>query len=187
VVDLSPIVRDGVREDTLSADAAGRVSTRLSFSAGRLSAPQPGLRWDLGPYRAHPMSNAVEWTVSGISGDGIELLAKGLHGKGGPSLRPLHPVNGTLDLVVLHLPPEEVLPFGRVGQLPEPGSLAADFAAYYGLFDNPAERPLPRFTGDGEERGAVQVAFGGAAARERMAFGGKPYNCMVGGGTPKGG
>jgi len=59
VVDLSPIVRDGVDRDTLSDDAAGRVRSRLSFAAGRMSAPR-GLRWDLGPYRAHPMSNAVE-------------------------------------------------------------------------------------------------------------------------------
>jgi hypothetical protein len=151
-----------------------------------MSAQQRALRWDLGPYRAHRMANAVEWTVSGVSGDGIELPVKGLHGKAGPSLRPLHPVNGTLELVIAHVLPEEMLPFGRVHRLPQPGFAAADFGVYYGLFDDPAETPLPRFAGDGEERGAVQVAFGGAAARERMAFGGMPYTCLVGGGGPKG-
>ena len=186
VVDVSPIVRDGVSRDTLSGDAAGRVRARLSFAAGRMSAPHHGLRWDLGPYRAHPMSNAVEWIVPGVFGDGIELPVNGLHGKAGPSLRPLHPVNGTLDLIVLHLPPEEVLPFGRIHQLPEPGFAAADFGAYYGLFDNPAETPLPRFSGDGEGMRAVQVAYGGAGVTERMAFGGTPFTCLTGGGKPKG-
>jgi len=94
-------------------------------------------------------------------------------------------VNGRLDLTVLHLPPEEVVPFGRVHQLPEAGFRAADFGAYYGLFGNPAETPLPRFTGDGAERGAVQVAFGGAAARDRAAFGGTAYTCLTGAGKPK--
>lgn len=186
VVDVSPIVRDGVGRDTLSDDAGGRLRARVSFGAGRMSARHRALRWDLGPYRAHPMANAVEWTVSGVRGDGIELPAKGLHGKAGPSLRPLHPVNGTLDLVIVHARPEEMLPFGQVHRPPQPGFAAADFAAYYGLFDDPAETPLPRFTG-GEERGAVQVAFGGAAARDRMAFGGMPYTCLLGGGGPPAG
>jgi hypothetical protein len=187
VVDVSPIVRDGVSRDTLSGDAAGRVRSRLSFAAGRMSAPHRALRWDLGPYRAHPMANVVEWTVPGVSGDGIELPVSGMHGKAGPSLRPLHPVNGTLDLFVLHVLPEEVLPFGRPRALPEPGFAAVDFGAYYGLFDDPAETPLPRFSGDGEGARAVQVAYGGASPTERMAFGGSPYTCMTGGGKPKGG
>ena len=184
VVDLSPIVRDGVSRDTLSDDAEGRVRSRLSFAAGRLSASQRGLRWDLGPYRSHPMSNTVEWTVPGVSGDGIELSAKGLHGQAEPSIRPLHPVNGTLNLTVLHVPPEETLPFGRVDELPELGYRAADFGAYYGLFENPAETPLPRYVGSGEERSAVQVALGRAPAPER---GLRVFTCATGGGKPKGG
>ena len=187
VVDVSPIVRDGVSRDTLADDAGGRVRARVSFAAGRMSAPHRALRWDLGPYRAHPMSNAVEWIVPGVSGDGIEIPVSGLHAKAGPSLRPLHPVNGTLDLVVMHVLPEEVLPFGRPRALPEPGFAAADFGAYYSLFDDPAETPLPRFSRDGEEARAVQVAYGGAGATERLSFGGMPYTCMVGGGKPKGG
>ena len=187
VVDLSPIVRDGVSRDTLSNDAAGRVRSRLSFAAGRMSAPQRGLRWDLGPYRAQRMSNVVEWTVPGVSGDGIELLATGLHGKGGPSLRPLHPVNGTLDLVVLHLRPEDVLPFRPAPRLPEPGSLATDFAAYYGLYENPSETPVPRLVDHGEERRAVQVSFGRATTSERMTVGLYAHECLIGGGKPKGG
>jgi hypothetical protein len=187
VVDVSPIVRDGVSRDALSNDSGGRVRARVSFAAGRMSAPHRELRWDLGPYRAHPMANAVEWTVPGVSGDGIELPVSGLHGKAGPPLRPLHPVNGTLDLIVLHVLPEEVLPFGRPRELPEPGFAAADFAAYYSLFDNPAETPLPRFSGDGEGMRAVQVAYGGASATERTSFGGAPSTCLVGGGKPKGG
>jgi len=186
VVDLSPIVRDGVGRDTLADDMEGRLRARLSFAAGRMSAPSPGLRWDLGPYRARRMSNAVEWTVPGISGDGIELLAKGLHGTAAPSLRPLHPVGGRVDLVLLHVPPEEMLPYGRARELPEPGFASADFAAYYGLFGSPADTPLPRLSGEDGVR-AVRVALGGAAARDRVAFGGTPYTCLTGGGKPKGG
>ncbi|HYH82186.1 MAG TPA: hypothetical protein VEX86_20425 [Longimicrobium sp.] len=185
VVDVSPIVRDGVSRETLSGDAAGRLRARLSFDAGRMSAPSPALRWDLGPYRRQRMANAVEWTIPGIRGDEIELPTLGLDGRPGPAIRALHPVNGMVDLVILHVVPEEVLPFGRAPELPRPGFASTDFGAYYGLFENPADRPLPRFVGDDETPGAVQVAFRGTPARQRTAFGSTPWACLVGGGTVK--
>lgn len=185
VVDVSPIVRDGVSRDTLSGDAVGRLRARLSFGAGSMSARNRAMRWDLGPYRRQRMANAVEWTIPGVPGDGIELPALGLNGQAGPGIRPLYPVNGAVDLVILHVVPEEVLPFGHAEELPRPGFTSADFGAYYELFENPADRPLPRLVGDDETPRAVQVAFGGAPARERMAFGTKIYTCLTGGGTIK--
>jgi hypothetical protein len=185
VLDVSPIVRDGVSRETLSGDAAGRLRARLSFDAGSMSAQNRAMRWDLGPYRGRRMANAVEWTIPGIPGDGIELPTRGLNGQAGPTIRPLYPVNGTVDLVILHVVPEEVLPFGRAPQRPRPGFTSADFGAYYDLFENPADRPLPRFVGDDEAPGAVQVAFGGASPSERMEFGTIAWACLMGGGTIK--
>ena len=187
VVNVDPIVRDGIDRDTLGADVAGRVRSRISFGAGRMTTHQAGLRWDLGPYRARQMTYSVDWTIPGIPGTQLDLAVAGLHGRAGRALPPLHPVQGTVELFVLHLMADEFMPYGRARRPPEPGFRAADFAAYYGLFGNPADTPLPRFIGAaGEDWTAVSASYGGAPEREPVLLGGSAYACLVGGsGGPK--
>lgn len=94
--------------------------------------------WDLGPHVDVEMTYQVTWTLAGVPGDVLTWGLFGLRDFKAEPLPDLDPVNGKVEIEVLHLP-EPPAPLLRCG---DP---ADHFGAYYGLFGRGVTGPLPLF------------------------------------------
>lgn len=94
--------------------------------------------WDLGPHLDLEMTYRVTWTLAGVPGDRLTWGLLGLREFKAEPLPDLYPVNGRIEIEVLHLP-HTPAPLLRCG---EPGH---HFGFYYELFGPDVYGPLPLF------------------------------------------
>ena len=181
IVDLKEITKRPVDADHLGADTKKKLVSRVTLGAGRITRVAPGACWEWRPGEFRPIANKVEWEIRDIEGDRLEMMGVPLGGGGAPkSLGVLYPVNGRINLDVLHDTGEDLLPDPMAmdhSAPPMPGESPRHFSAYYGVFGGPVPIVLPKYWGALSE--APQIANGCEAIPPDM--GGKPYNCMVAG------
>lgn len=114
--------------------------------AARVTLPAPtrmlrvhGGYWDLGYQMDVEMTHSVLWTLEGVPDDALRWGLYGLRRFMAEPLPELRPVDGRIELEVLHLPDDDV------PDDPPCGTPAYHFGAYYGLFGPNVEGPLPLF------------------------------------------
>lgn len=149
LVDLEPIVGERISRSLLAPEPVpgGRLVSRVTLAAGRVTGHAPGARWQLtDDGQEVAMTYRVQWTVPvihpGAAKHGLEWALTNLDGTPAEDLPRLFPVDGVIDVHVYHTPVRELPPgvpqVTRVTQ-------ADHFGAFYVLYDNPRARPIPRF------------------------------------------
>lgn len=117
-----------VRADVLAGEANEVLAARVRIRTGEATYADPGECWEYGS-EVQRMSHQVEWTISDIEGDYIDLPLTDLSGlttQG--SLPRLYPVDGKIDLWIWHAPAFELPPDAIVPDTPAAGSAAHHFA-----------------------------------------------------------
>jgi hypothetical protein len=137
-----------LREEVFGTDAGDLLSARISFASGECSGVAPGRCWSWrGTVRR--MTHVVEWTIADVPGDELRLPLKQFSGAFGGSLGPFFPVNGAIELTVMHAPytdmPPDPLPLPELDPANPP--VAHHFAAMLRLFQEPVY-DLPVYVGD---------------------------------------
>ncbi|HET7461226.1 MAG TPA: hypothetical protein VFJ82_08250 [Longimicrobium sp.] len=133
------------RADVLDGTANSELAARVRVRTGRATYADPGECWEYqGTVRR--MSHQVEWTISGIDQDHIELPLIDLGGLAPDTSLPwLYPVNGRIELWIWHAPPAELPPDALVPELPPSGSQGHHFSHLRSLLDSRTlEAPLFR-------------------------------------------
>jgi hypothetical protein len=181
IVDLKEVTRRPVDPDHLGADSKKKLVSRITLGAGKITRVSPGVCWEWQPGEFRPIAHRVEWEISGVEGDRLELVGQPLGGGGVPKpLGTLFPRQGRIDLKVLHDTPQELPPVPMAmdhGTPPEPGDPPKHFSAYYGVFGGPVPVVLPRYWGALAD--APPVA--NACAEIPPDMGGRPYTCVMAG------
>lgn len=181
IVDLREITGRGVDPDHLGADTRKKLVSRVTLGAGGITRVAPGMcwEWDAGDYR--PIACRVEWEIEDHPGDSLTITAQPLGGGG--TARPLgtlHPVDGRINLDVLHETPQDMppdpLPLDHQPML-MPGEPPRHFSAFYSLFGEPVPMRMPRFWGPLENCPPLS----GGCPEIPPGMGGKPWACLVGG------
>lgn len=134
-----------VRQDVLDGQADGELAARVELSSGRATWADPGECWELqGTIRR--MSHQVEWVISGVPGDYIDLPLTDLSGMAYQGTLPrLYPVAGVVDLWVWHAPAYEIPPDAILPAVPANGAMGHHFAHLGRLLDaRSLEMPLFR-------------------------------------------
>lgn len=158
------------RQDVLDGSADTDLIARLELTTGEASWADPGECWEYqGATRR--MSHQVEWTISDVAGDWIDLELTDLAGLGSQgSLPRLYPIDGKIELWVWHAPPFELPPDAIVPELPAYGAEGLHFAHLGMLLDSRSlDAPLfrPGDCGDpppprDPDRGAASLGCTGA-------------------------
>jgi len=124
-----------VRQDVLEGDANEVLTSRVRVRTGEATYADPGECWDYGG-QVRRMSHQVEWTISDIEADWIDLPLTDLSGvttQG--SLPRLYPVDGKVELWIWHAPAFELPPDAIVPEAPEAGDGAHHFSHLSMLVD----------------------------------------------------
>lgn len=104
-----------VRQDVLEGNANEVLASRIRVRTGEATYADPGECWDYGG-GVRRMSHQVEWTISDIDGDHLDLPLTDLSGLlTVGSLPRLYPVDGKIELWIWHapaweLPPDAIIP-----------------------------------------------------------------------------
>lgn len=179
IPDLREITGRGVDPDQLGPDTRGKLASRVTLRAGRITGVAPGVCWEWRPGEFRPIAHKVEWEIPRVKGDRLAVMATRLGGGGAPkSLGTLFPTGGRLNLEVYHdttenLPPEPV-PIAQQA-IPAPGEHPRHFSAFYDVFGDSVPTLLPRYRGND----CPPVANPCGTLEEEM--GGTPYTCLVAG------
>lgn len=148
VVDLNEAAERKVDRAFLDeVDTGGRVVTRVTLAAGSASIPErsKGGKWRLG-HISKQMATGVEWTISDVQGDFLELELEGMNRDVNqpPHVLRLEPVadggKQVIHLWLYHSPESEIpgeLPPSKIPRTPNPGEKAEHFAAFYNLTGAP--------------------------------------------------
>jgi hypothetical protein len=181
IPDLREITGRGVDPDHLGADTSKKLTARVTLGAGRITRVSPGVCWEWRPGELRPIANRVEWEIADVEGEQLTLVSE-LIGGGGEqkALGTLFPMNGRVNLVIYHEPPQDLPPEPLpLEQHPVParGFTPPHFTAFYGLFGGPVPTLLPRFRGQLSE--APPLANPCQTIPPEM--GAKPYTCLVAG------
>ncbi|HEU4559362.1 MAG TPA: hypothetical protein VFS20_16005 [Longimicrobium sp.] len=165
-------VASPVRQDVLDGNADGELSARIRLRTGGATGAHPGACWEYeGSMRR--MSHKVEWTISGIDADHIDLPLTDLAGMElAGSLPRLYPIAGVIDLWVWHAPPVELPPDAIVPDDPPDGSQGHHFSHLRNLLSaRTLTVPIFRTQGCGEppppqerDRGASTLSCTGGQA-----------------------
>ena len=181
VVDLRAVTGRSVDPDHLADDTQNKLVSRVTLGAGRMTRVAPGVCWEWGQGEFRPIAHRAEWTITDVPGDRLELVAEPLGGGGVPrQMGALYPVNGELNLDVLHetqqdLPPDP-LP-AEHQHPPMPGESPRHFAAFYTLFGGPVPMRMPRYWGKLEDCPGLS----GGCETLPPGMGALPFNCLVAG------
>lgn len=181
IVDLREVTGRSVDPDLLDADAAGKLESRVTLGAGRITRVAPGVCWEWQPGEYRPIANKVEWEIDGVEGDRLTLVSEPIGGGGEAKVvGELYPIDGRVSVIVYHettqdMPPEP-LPVEHQ-PVPMVGTTPPHFAAYYTLFGGGVPTLMPRFHGKLE--GCTPPANPCAVLPPSM--GGMPYACLVAG------
>jgi hypothetical protein len=117
-----------VRQDVLEGMADEVLAARIRIRTGQATYADPGECWEWGG-EVQRMSHQVEWTISGIEGDYVDLPLTDLSGLTTlGSLPRLYPVNGKVELWIWHAPAFEIPPDPIVPEAPDDGAGAHHFA-----------------------------------------------------------
>jgi hypothetical protein len=181
IVDLSEITGAGVDADHLGPATSGKLASRVTLGAGRITRVAPGVCWEWRPGELRPIANKVEWEIADVEGEALTLVSE-LIGGGGEqkALGTLYPMNGRVNLVIYHEPPQDLPPEPLPVEhqpVPAVGFTPPHFTAFYGLFGGPVPTLLPRF------RGPLADCPPPANPCEAIPpdMGGLPYTCLVAG------
>jgi hypothetical protein len=181
IPNLREITGRPVAADHLGADNGKKLTARVTLGAGRITRVSPGVCWEWRPGEYRPIANRVEWEIADVEGEQLTLVSE-LIGGGGEqkALGTLYPMNGRVNLIVYHEPPQDLPPEPEPLEhqpVPPRGFTPPHFAAFYGLFSGPVATLLPRYRGPVTE--APPLANGCATIPPEM--GGKPFTCLVAG------
>jgi hypothetical protein len=181
IADLREVTGRGVDPDLLDADTGQKLVARVTLGAGAITRVAPGMCWEWHPGEFRPMACKVEWEILDFSGDSLTVTAQPLGGGGAAKeLGTLYPVEGRVNLEVLHETPQDLppdpLPLEHQPML-ERGENAKHFSAYFGLFGEPVPIVLPRFWGPLDDCPPIT----GGCAEIPPDMGSTPWACLVGG------
>lgn len=134
-----------VRQDVIDGESDEDLAARITVSSGQATWCDPGECWDYdGGVRR--MSHQVEWTISGIDADALQLELTDLAGTATQGTLPtLYPIDGTIELWIWHAPAWELPPDAIMPELPADGSLGHHFGHMAVLLDTAATLTLPVF------------------------------------------
>jgi hypothetical protein len=181
IPNLLEITGRPVDPDHLGADTAKKLNSRVTLGAGRITRVSPGVCWEWRPGELRPIANRVEWEIADVEGEQLTLVSE-LIGGGGEqkALGTLFPMNGRVNLIVYHEPPQDLPPEPLPVEhqpVPPRGFTPPHFTAFYALFSGPVPTMLPRFRGKLTE--CAPPSNGCEAIPPDM--GGLPYTCLVAG------
>lgn len=181
IPDLREVTSQAVDPDHLADDTRGKLVSRVTLRAGRITRVAQGVCWEWGPGEFRPIAHRAEWEIPDVDADRLTVIATPLGG-GGVSrpLGTLFPSDGLLSLTVYHdtvdnLPPDP-LPAEHQPTL-KPGDHAPHFSAFYGVFGQPVPMRLPRFWG---KLGDCPPLEGGCEPLP-PDMGGSAYSCLMAG------
>jgi hypothetical protein len=181
IPDLREITGQQVDADLLAADTANKLAARVTLGAGQITRVSPGVCWEWRPGELRPIANRVEWEIADVEGEQLTVVSE-LIGGGGEqkALGTLFPMNGRVNLIVYHEPPQDLPPEPEPLEhqpVPPRGFTPPHFNAFYGLFSGGVPTLLPRYRGPLSE--APPLSNGCAIIPPEM--GGKPFTCLVAG------
>jgi hypothetical protein len=142
---LDTYVREPLARERIGLDPGGRVASRVTLNAGRIAGWNAGALWVIDDADPRRIAWRSQWIIEGIRRDHLALNLEGLDGALAKRPPDLHPVNGAIELLVCHVRPDDLPPGSSMEHELSVGSPAPDFAAYYSLFDHPAETPVPKY------------------------------------------
>jgi hypothetical protein len=184
IVDLRPVTGRSADPDLLGADPQGRLVSRVTLGAGRITRVAPGVCWEWAPGEFRPIAHQVEWEIPDVEGESLTLTAESIAG-GDPALPlgTLFPVDGRVNLVMYHetqqgLPPDPV-PIEQQ-QPPMLGETPKHFAAYYDLFGEPVPIRMPKYWGVRDDCPELPDP----CEPLPPGMGGIPFACLVAGVSP---
>lgn len=183
IVDLRPITGRGVDPDLLGADSENRLVARVTLGEGAITRVAPGMCWEWEGGEFRPIACRVEWEIPDVQGDSLTITAQPLGGGGAArQMGTLHPVDGRINLDVLHETPQDLppdpLPLEHQ-QMLNRGDPPRHFSAFYALFGEPVPMRMPRFWGPLEDCPPVT----GGCPEIPPDMGTRPWACLVGGVT----
>jgi hypothetical protein len=180
VLDLSALAGVGGVPRSHLDDPVGRdLAARITLASGAPGAIPAGATWNMGGLGNKEMAWHIEWELGQVAAEHLEIV---LNEPGKDvTLPPLHPVDGRIELQVLHVVAEE-LPPAPPAQVPGPGFCAHHFGELYKLFTGPGKGPIPCIP----PKPAAPAQQSGHAPEHAEAKGalGTGYTCMSGGGKP---
>ncbi|HEY0152214.1 MAG TPA: hypothetical protein VGB92_09465 [Longimicrobium sp.] len=181
IPDLGEITGQQVDPDLLGADTSNKLAARVTLGAGQITRVSPGVCWEWRPGELRPIANRVEWEIADVEGEQLTLVSELIGGGSGQkALGTLFPMNGRVNLIVYHEPPQDLPPEPLPVEhqpVPPRGFTPPHFSAFYGLFSGPVPTLLPRYRGPASE--APPLANGCATIPPEM--GGLPFTCLVAG------
>lgn len=182
IPDLREITGRPVDPDHLGADTRKKLNSRVTLGAGRITRVAPGVCWEWRPGELRPIANRVEWEIADVEGEQLTLVSE-LIGGGGEqkALGTLFPMNGRVNLVVYHEPPQDLPPEPLPVEhqpVPAPGFTPPHFTAFYSLFGGPVPTLLPRYRG----LSCDVPPLANACETIPPEMGGMPFTCLVAGG-----
>jgi hypothetical protein len=180
IPDLREITGRAVDPDHLGPDTSKKLAARVTLGAGQITRVSPGVCWEWRPGELRPIANRVEWEIENVEGEQLTLVSELIGGGEQKALGTLFPMNGRVNLVVYHEPPQDLPPEPLPVEdqpVPARGFTPPHFSAFYGLFGGPVPTLLPRFRGLLDE--APTLANGCATIPPEM--GGLPFTCLVAG------
>lgn len=153
-----------------------RVHSRVRLPYGKCVCYLQGAKWEVvhpttGTKEEKYMAFLLRWRVSGIPDDarGLVLTLANLDGSGSLALPPLHPVGGSIDLWMYHLPPRQMPPSGGGPEPVGPGDPPPHIEMLYRVFVNPATIHRPEFHYKGGNLAGPRPCDGGALAKQATA------------------
>lgn len=125
-----------VRQDVLEGNANEVLASRIRVRNGHATYADPGECWEYGG-EVRRMSHQVEWTISGIEGDYLDLPLTDLSGDlTVGSLPRLYPIDGKVELWIWHAPAWELPPDAIIPEEMDDGDGAHHFAHLSVLLDS---------------------------------------------------
>jgi hypothetical protein len=155
---LDPYVREPLTRDRLGLETKGRVAARVTLGTGQISGWGPGALWTIDASTPRRIAWRLQWTIKDVHRSRLALTLLGLDGTAAQRLPALYPIDGAIDLLICHVKPSQLPPASEMEPEPTLGSPAPDFAAYYAVFDHPAETPIPKYYGNDERASGEPLA-----------------------------
>lgn len=153
------------------------LEARITLEAGAMTAVKPGGCWAW-ESKFQRVAHMAEWTIDGIEGDQLTVIARELRADSERTRLLLHPDDtGLITLSVMHAPVAE-LPIADPEDHGNPpaGAEPPHFSTYYRLFGGPVPIRLPRFWGSHDDCPHMP-----GDCEEDDGLGASAFTCMVAG------
>ena len=152
LLDLGRLSDSYVQAGLVGPTPGDRVASRVTISKGDLECYEPGARWHV--TAAEPSINhmawLLTWQISGVQPDsdgGLQLEAREFDSDSVRKIPRLYPTTDTnrIHIWVMHLPPDQMPPFGPKPPQPAWGSEPPHLHLAYKLLGPEPKRPLIRY------------------------------------------